>query len=420
MRIKRITYGCACAVFSLVWAGSCTGEKEKVLLLSNPTHFERPDEQFSMGRNELIKFFGKIPLGKVPHLKTIEGKSIPSQTDDLNQDGIWDELSFVYTFKAGQTAMIKVLYVERSTLPVYPVRTNIRFAKQDGKGGYQEIIQENMPDDHHVETTLQRYQLEGPGWENDRIGFRNYFDSRNAMDIFGKRSEQMVLDKTDLDEKVAEYLTMQSWGMDILKVAGSLGAGALALYEKDSLYRLSGAGMTHYQLVTKGPVRSVFRMDYLDFSTGLQSGNIHHEVAIWAGAPGYQSKVWYSGFKENKILVTGMANIKNHSLEERVYDGKFVSLATHDEQAESGDKLGMALLLDKKDFLGKGQANPTGTGITQTWYAKLGSRNNIPVTFWFIAGWQGQDQRYAQASYFRKIVRQTADRLVQPIKISKL
>ena len=34
----------------------------------------------------------------------------------------------------------------------------------------------------------QRYQTDGPSWENDKVGFRHYLDGRNSKDVFGKKT----------------------------------------------------------------------------------------------------------------------------------------------------------------------------------------------------------------------------------------
>ncbi len=48
--------------------------------------------------------------------------------------------------------------------------------------------------DNYDHVTSAAYQMEGPAWENDLVGFRNYLDQRNGMDIFGKIESRMVLD----------------------------------------------------------------------------------------------------------------------------------------------------------------------------------------------------------------------------------
>jgi len=396
---------------------SCANKQVHTLTLTNALSLARPDEPIIISRQKLTELLGDIPSGMYPELTNSNGKPVPSQTDDMDHDGTWDELAFVCNFQPDEEVKLNCHYVDK--LPVYPLRTSVRFAKQDGKGGYMPIDTETMPADHTVEHTLQRYQLEGPGWENDKIAFRNYFDRRNAIDIFGKKSTQMVLDKTDLDEKVAEYMHMQPWGMDIFTVKNSLGAGGLGVFVKDSLYRLSGAKTTRYELVTKGPVRSVIRLTYLNFTAGGQTFNVKHEISIWAGEPGYQSKVWLSGFSGERVLVSGIAHIKNKTLDVVNHNSDFMSLSTHDKQADSGDYLGTALLIKKSDFIGAGEAPEVGEGVTQTYYAKLKAKNNEPVSFYFIAGWQQQDAGYASADYFKNTLQQQAAKLSNPIIIAK-
>ncbi len=46
--------------------------------------------------------------------------------------------------------------------------------------------------------TVPVYQMEGPAWENDIVAFRNYYDARNGIDIYGKRVNEMVLDSVGL------------------------------------------------------------------------------------------------------------------------------------------------------------------------------------------------------------------------------
>lgn len=397
---------------------ACSPEQPKQLVLSNTQTITRTDEAIVISRKQLVDWFGEFPSGKVPELSDTAGKPIASQADDLNKDGVWDELALVYSFKPKASAVINCKYVEKTALPNYVQRTNVRFAKQNGKGGYDEIKTEVMPGDHTVEHTLQRYQLEGPVWENDKIGFRNYFDHRNAMDIFGKKASGMVLDQTDLNEKVAEYMSMQPWGMDILKVAGSLGAGGLGLYFQDSLYRVTGAKKVDYELICKGPVRSVFNLSYSDVPVGAHNYNLKQKITIWAGAPGYQSKVWLSGPKDQKMLVSGIVEIKADK-RFRNHTSLFTAIGTHGKQAESGDALGMALIFKKADFIADATAPVSGLGVTQTYYAKIKAKDNEPVCFYFVAGWEGQNPEYAHDPFFMHEVNQIQRRLTFPVVVSK-
>lgn len=50
--------------------------------------------------------------------------------------------------------------------------------------------------------------MEGPAGKNDKVGFRNYYDLRNGMDIFGKITDKMVLDTIGL---TGSYHDLSNW-----------------------------------------------------------------------------------------------------------------------------------------------------------------------------------------------------------------
>ena len=80
-------------------------------------------------------------------------------------------------------------------------------------------------------------QGESVTWENDKFGFRVYFDCRNAKDLFGKLKPVMIADKVHTPE-MGSYHELADWGMDVLHCGSSPGAGGLAMLENDSLFRL--------------------------------------------------------------------------------------------------------------------------------------------------------------------------------------
>lgn len=79
---------------------------------------------------------------------------------------------------------------------------------------------------------------EGPGWESDKVGYRLYLDNRNALDIFGKKTDALILDTVGRGD---DYHAMSDWGMDILKVNNSLGAGGFGVYENGEVRQIGEA-----------------------------------------------------------------------------------------------------------------------------------------------------------------------------------
>jgi hypothetical protein len=155
----------------------------------------------------------------------------------LNQDGNWDELAFQIDIQRNTKADVKIKWVESADAPVYPKRTQSWFGMSENRDGkFKAVKSEFRPDWWTPQQQPPRYQMEGPGWENDKVAFRNYFDSRNGMDIFGKTTSKMILDS--VDGSYRDYHKMCPWGMDVLKVGSSLGAGAFALMERGAPFPL--------------------------------------------------------------------------------------------------------------------------------------------------------------------------------------
>jgi len=127
-------------------------------------------------------------------LQTIE---LPSQADDLDGDGKFDELAFQIDLNPKQTRIVTIAFGDQATIArlrgQYPQRTYARFSK--------------------------RY--EGLGWESEQVAFRIYFDKRNAIDLYGKRRPGLYLDLFSTPEYI--YHLESPYGRDIFDVGDSIG-----------------------------------------------------------------------------------------------------------------------------------------------------------------------------------------------------
>ena len=347
----------------------------------------------------------------VPLLISEANDTIASQTDDIDGDGQWDEVAFVYSLPANSTAEISIKWVE--TFPDFKKRTNVRFAKKVSDNEYEELTSEIRPKDHSKASPTVHYQMEGPGWENDVVGFRNYFDPRNGFDIFGKTTNDMVMDS---EVGISgDYHTMQDWGMDVLKVNNSLGAGAVAMYKNGELHRLGDTDEARFELVTEGPVRSIFRLIYDGWKVGDENYQLTNEISIWAGNPYYQSELFLSG-NNNVQVVTGIVNMESDSLIE-IAENNFNVLATHAPQAYDGEYLGMALLIPQAYFVQAGETPDEGDGITQTYFARMKNQGEVSGKYYFYVGWELQNEQYKNVDFFVDQLKQAVAALDHPLTV---
>jgi hypothetical protein len=392
------------------------------LTLTNPTALVRTDEPIVISRKLIESLTTKVPEGRVPRLKTAKGVVIPCQADDKDGDDQWEELAFLYSFNPNEKIQIMIEFVKPEEMPSFPLRAYAFLGISPERNNiYIPVRMEMLREEHKAEEYPNIYQLEGPCWENDKVGFRLYFDQRNSKDIFGKTSSEMVLERVKPKEN---YHTKQPWGMDILKVNTSLGAGALAILENGTANQTKMArlgentGSTTFELVAKGPARAILRMVYKDWKVGTDTYSVTEEITIWGGSYGYQSVVTLTGFSGERTLLTGIANLYNSkSVQQK--SNNYTILATHARQSENKDHLGMALLLKNSDLVKTGEAPKLGTGITQSSVAYLKAKPGVPITFHFYAGWAGTNPKFTNAASFLTMLQNQVDRLTQPIKVAK-
>ena len=275
-------------------------------------------------------------------------------------------------------------------------KTNIRFASI--KDGYKEQKSGKRFTTTHTKETSQYFQMEGPAWENENVAFRNYFDARNGIDVFGKRKSDMVLDSVGINEN---YHELQDWGMDILKVGNSLGAGAIGLIIGDSLYRIGSNGNGTFNLISENENQSSFRLSFDDFKINGRIYKIDHEIEILAGTHFYKSTVSIKGLKGDEILVSGIvAHMDNLT---RGNTSAYNFMGTHGIQAEDGSNLGMAVAVPKKYFIKTSKSTDYKGSIDNSHLMEIKLIDG-KAEYCFFTGWELQDPQFNSAVYFMQTV----------------
>ncbi len=390
------------------------------ILIVNATDITRVDQAITISKEKLSTLITSVDNKLFPLLKDSDGRTIPSQIDDLDKDGEWDELFFLIDLKENETKVLSVSFVDQKDIPAFTVRSNIRFA--DMTSEHNELDNAERLKSSDSPNSQKYFTMEGPAWENDKVAFRNYYDARSGFDIFGKRTSAMVLDKVGLTAH--SYHVLADWGMDILKVGNSLGAGAIAIKKDGKFYRFTDTETNAanfesgtIEIVADGPLRSIVKWKINGWNVDGNKYNLTHEISIWGGTQFYKSRVEVSGLKGGETLLTGIVNMHSDSLIFAEPNDKFVFLATHDNQAFDGEKLGMALMLHKSDFIANIQAPDEGQGITQTYMAELKLENEKPVDFYFYSGWELQNKKFKNADYFIDLVKSDAQKFANIIVV---
>ncbi|NQU85676.1 MAG: DUF4861 domain-containing protein [Mariniphaga sp.] len=413
-----------CILLLAVFLFSC--KKEVEIFLTNSLNVERIDEVLILSRNEIASKI-KLTEGLLPVFEKEDDIFIPSQVDDLNNDGTWDEVVLVLNFDANETLELKIDFVKSEDYPEFEKRTNLRLGIHQEDGTYKEVDQYLAPGcDDGFKIIAQG---ESVNWENDKIGFRNYFDCRNVKDLFGKLKPGFIIDKLHTPE-LGDYHSLSDWGMDVLHCGSSLGSGGIALLRNDSLFRLGSTNVYEYQKILEGPLRSVFELRYEGWKVDDDELEAVERISLYPGKYWFESDVTIIGCLENDQIVTGIVttHLKNEPFEFDTND--FKCIGTHDVQSLNNDELGMAVLVPSGEagkierttdinFFNLGYQTVVEKSfsniISETYYIGQECEDRIPAKHYFFSVWGLDKEQWKTEEGFRSYIESEALKLSNSI-----
>ncbi|MBD1262358.1 DUF4861 family protein [Maribacter polysiphoniae] len=225
-------------------------------------------------------------------------------------------------------------------------------------------------------------RYEGPGWESNKVGYRLYLDWRNAIDIFGKKVDTMVLSKVGLDN-YDSYHEDSEWGQDILKAGKSLGIGSYGLFDgnKNVAHFKKVDSTTARIMNTKegsGVVVNYYGWTVMDNTMDLQAD-------LFIEPDSRMTKATLTPSKSIPGLSTGLVKFEGIDLVKKESEnGEWAYIATYGEQTLVPDRLGMALFY-KVDDVEK---------ISDSEFDHLVVFNPTtkPITYYFAAAWEKEKE----------------------------
>ncbi len=212
-------------------------------------------------------------------------------------------------------------------------------------GEFENVDSLDVPKEHTDHSWYIRY--EGPGWENKQVGYRLYLDWRNAIDIFGKKVDTMVLSKVGQDG-FDSYHENADWGQDILKAGKSMGIGGYGRYMNDTVAHFRNVENTKASVENSANSSSVV-IDYQGWNTGKDTIDLKSKLSIFP--TGRYTKAELTPSKEIEGISTGI--VKLHDLELMKKEGEewgYISTYGAQTLVNDTDKLGMAVFYKKAEL----------------------------------------------------------------------
>ena len=221
-------------------------------------------------------------------------------------------------------------------------------------------------------------RYEGPGWESSKVGYRIYFDWRNAIDIFGKKVDTMVLSKVGRDN-YDSYHEEAPWGQDILKAGNSLGIGSYGRYDgKNTVAHFKEVDSTTVA-IENSEIGSGVTINYFGWTALGEKLDLTTDLFIEP-----DSRMTKAVLKTSKAidgLSTGMVKFDGIELiEKQSDDGNWGYIATYGEQTLVPDNLGMVIFY-RVDSISK-------ISDTELDHLVTFKPATAPITYYFAAAWE--------------------------------
>lgn len=410
---------------------SCMGckaqQKKPVssLFFSNGSNLELIDKAIVVKRAVL----DKAKQSKGFPLLICKNDTLQSQVNDLDGDGVWDELFILANFTAAEKKTVQLQWV--TDAPKFPIRTSVRFGKREAENIPLQPATSESVNAHQVYKKLgfQKYQTDGPSWENDKVGFRHYLDGRNAKDVFGKKNPAITPENVGISSTGAvedNYHVMHDWGRDVFPVGTSAGLGGYALLVDNEITRLgiittdtlNNIEKTTFKIVGEGPVNSVLNYNFNNWKVSGNNYQVNETTSIWPGMYAYKNSVKIKGITGKETFLVALSNINNQKGLKVIEVGKWVCLIQHDNLTYKREWiLGTAIIVPKKDYLGYIEAPKTGQ-LTDSYFAKMKIVENTSIRYYAVAGWElSADKNFKDANYFTDYVTNLAKQLAIEISV---
>jgi len=382
----------------------------------NPLDIQRNDQPVGI---KLAKFKKKYQdFNENNCIVMLNNSEIPHQVVDHNGDGKADGLLFLLNMKPKEEIKVLLKYnkIGKSTHN-YPKRTQAEISRKFGGtwkdhkyingGPFKNVDFTRVPDENSDHSFLYRY--EGPGWESDKVGYRFYLDWRNAIDIYGKKTGDMVLQNVGQDG-YESYHNMNNWGMDILKVGNSLGMGSIGMWYNGKVQMVSNVDSTTCKIAINGPLCSAIVTKYYGWAAGDGKYNLKSRLSIKAGSRLTRHDLKINPQSDN--LCTGLVKDKNASpvLPAKNDDsGDWTWMAQYGKQSLNNDNLGMAVLYKKSDLI----------KLTEDKLSRIVILNpkDGQLTYYFLAAWELEPGGITNEKDFKVYLQQLTQKMNNPVQI---
>ena len=289
----------------LACASALYAQQTVSVTVINPTKTDRSDEPVVVSLAE----YGDIRSAEV----ICDGKEIPYQLDDLNQDETFDELCFLADLKGREKKNYTVKLFKEGEPRKFTARVFAEMLVRNDK------VKEKNKHNNFIESITARgdcaysYNIQhhhGVDFESELNGIRIYFDKRQTLDLYGKFKKGLELEATQF--YTTKEQKAQGYGDDVLWVGNTFGLGAFRGWNGKEPTMIDPVRSRTQRIISYGPLRTIVEVFDRGWKAaeGKPAVNMTIRYTQYAGHRDTDVDVFFNKSVNDYLFSTGFINVK--------------------------------------------------------------------------------------------------------------
>lgn len=251
-----------------------------------------------------------IPLAEYGDVKTANvygSHDIPFQLDDLNDDGVADELVFLLNIDPGYTKHIKITLNDTIGPQTFEQKSRAYLKLRDEKKKYPEIDAITYPGDANNSIIYNTIYGHGAVMESMLNAWRIYVDNRQSIDLYGKKTHQLELETTGFYTTPEQ--SAQGYGRDILWAGKSVAAGSFRGLTNGQPATIDTVRSRSQRIVASGPIRSIIEVEDKGWEINGKKVDMLQRYTQYGLNPYFTAEIFLNGPGADQVFCTGVQKI---------------------------------------------------------------------------------------------------------------
>lgn len=248
--------------------------------------------------------------GEVRSVKVTGINNMPYQLDDMNGDGIADEIVVMLDMKPGETRTLTLnLSTKPDTTTTFDAGTYAYLKLNDKNKKYPKISAITYPGDVDNRQMYNSIYGHGAVLEGLYNAIRVYMDNRQSVDLYAKNRPQLELETTGF-YTTADQLD-KGYGRDILWAGTSVAMGSFRGWQNGAPTTIDSVVTRGQRVVTTGPLRSVIEVSDCGWNYNGRPVDMTQRYTIYKGHRDYEVEITIKGAPNGSVFATGVQKIMN-------------------------------------------------------------------------------------------------------------